>query len=327
MSFRTMKADSLRLWFRDRRCRGPPIPTSARPRPGRWRRSCAPQTRHPWRFRRRHPQWIRQWIGQWIRVKGRLHLYQLWRCLAGRPGPVGPGVGAWGQDHHIRGERIAPMGRIRYSTTMPMSGDSPDIIRARFDANIARVRAFVTRYETAATPGRAAVEDADLLRAAVVLLHAALEDLLRSVEETRLPVADPAALKSIRFAPLGGGIDDRKEKFTLEDLASWRGRTVDDVIWKAIELHLERSNYNNFLEVKQALARSGLSAALKVHDGAILAAMMSRRHWIAHRADRNRNSGRGHFVATSISKASVNAWISLVESLGARVVKLLGAQP
>jgi hypothetical protein len=116
-------------------------------------------------------------------------------------------------------------------------------IEDRFVANIARVRGLVTTYNDllALGPGRPSVQQADLLRAAVILLHAALEDLLRSMEGLRFPEASPAAFEQLRLAP-HGSVEKPKEKFTLVDLAAYRGQSVDDVIRKAIDLHLERSN-------------------------------------------------------------------------------------
>jgi hypothetical protein len=103
------------------------------------------------------------------------------------------------------------------------------------------------------TRGRPPVGDADILRAAVLLLHAALEDLLRSTEELRLPLPTipPDVFKTFKFVPPSG--KDAKERFTLEDLAAYRGQSVDDVFSKAIESYLDRSNYNNIADVRSAI--------------------------------------------------------------------------
>ena len=50
--------------------------------------------------------------------------------------------------------------------------------------------------------------------------------------------------------------------------------------------------------------------------------MMSRRHWIAHRADRNtQTEGVGHQIVRSISVALVKRWIKGVEEFGKEVLK------
>ena len=57
-------------------------------------------------------------------------------------------------------------------------------IEHRFADNLTRVESLVAAYDTQVAArgaaGRVAVPTADLLRAAVVFLHATLEDLLRS---------------------------------------------------------------------------------------------------------------------------------------------------
>lgn len=198
-------------------------------------------------------------------------------------------------------------------------------IENRFTANITRVRGLVATYDAVAGPGagRASVGHADLLRASVILLHAALEDLLRSTEELKLPKAPPSAFGGFRFFPSrgGSGKKDRKEKFTLVDLAAYRGQSVDDVFDVAIGGYLDESNYNNISEVIQVLIRAGISYTLERSVAATLEAMMKRRHWIAHRADINPMSGRGHHGAQSIGKSLISSWIDAVESFGRDVLQ------
>jgi hypothetical protein len=198
-------------------------------------------------------------------------------------------------------------------------------VEDRFSANIARVQGLVATYDAVAGPGagRASVGHADVLRASVILLHAALEDLLRSIEELRLPGAASNAFDRMRFLTPGGAFKDGKEKFSLVDLAAYRGQSVDDVFHAAIDGHLEHSNYNNIGEVKQALGRVGLLYTIASTNAAALEAMMKRRHWIAHRADVNRMSGRGHHVAQSIGKGLVSSWIDVVESFGRDVLQTM----
>jgi hypothetical protein len=193
-------------------------------------------------------------------------------------------------------------------------------IEDRFSANVGRVQSLVNTYNILVGPGggRSSVEHADVLRAAVLLLHAALEDLLRSTEELRLPLptVPPKVFEALKFVPPSGVWKDAKEKFTLADLAAYRGQSVDDVIGRAIELYLDRSNYNNIADVKSAIDRAGLMNPLTNDDAATIEAMMKRRHWIAHRADPNPMSGRGHHAAQSIGRSQVDGWVSVVESFG-----------
>lgn len=205
-----------------------------------------------------------------------------------------------------------------------MATSTKQDIDDRFNANIARVRCLVATYDAVVGPGagRASVAQADVLRAAVILLHAALEDLVRSIEELRLPAApSPNAFERLRFLSPGGSLKDAKEKFSLVDLAAYRGQGVDDVFRAAISAHLEHSNYNNIGDVKQALNRVGIAHAIAPDVAAALEAMMKRRHWIAHRADANPRSGRGHHVAQSIGRSLVSYWIDTVDSFGRDVLQ------
>ena len=66
-----------------------------------------------------------------------------------------------------------------------------DGIGKQFEANLDRVRNLVNLYSASfgKGQGRRPGPDADILRAAVVLLHATLEDLLRSLAEWKIPTA------------------------------------------------------------------------------------------------------------------------------------------
>ncbi|HEY8375764.1 MAG TPA: hypothetical protein VIK91_04705 [Nannocystis sp.] len=68
---------------------------------------------------------------------------------------------------------------------------------------------------------------ADVVRAAVVFLHATLEDLLRSGEEIRFPVAPARAFERMRWVLPSRKNDEKereKEHLTLGEFAAFRGR-------------------------------------------------------------------------------------------------------
>lgn len=193
-------------------------------------------------------------------------------------------------------------------------------IDQQFRANLERVRNLVVLYEESVPGGRGRkpVPVADLLRAAVVLLHATLEDLLRSLAEWKLPSAPAASLERI---PLTGS-QKSKEKFTLVDLAEFRGLTVDSVIAQAVDAYLERATYNHPGEVADILDKMELKSEIDAGLRNDLAAMMSRRHLIAHRADRNPRAGVGHQMARSLSAALVKKWIRAVDGFGTLILEL-----
>jgi hypothetical protein len=179
-----------------------------------------------------------------------------------------------------------------------------DEIRMRFEGNLDRVRNIIAIYSklTGGGQGRRAVQDSDLLRAAVVLLHATLEDVLRSLAEVPL-----VGMKG-------------KTKFGMSDLVGFRGRTVDDVISQSVGEYLERSNYNNPGDIRLLFDRIGVPSSAVDPYAAHLNAMMSRRHWIVHRADRNTLSGAGQHGAKSISTRAVQSWVETVEQFGRSIL-------
>jgi hypothetical protein len=150
-----------------------------------------------------------------------------------------------------------------------------------------------------------------LLRAAVVFLHATLEDVLRTALLWRWPATmDQASLENIGVI-VG---DESRHKVTLADLLGHRGKLVDELIRESLHAHLERSNFNNVHDVKVALRRCGIDGRVIESQARRLAAMMARRHQIVHRADRLEVRGRGYHVGASLGVGVVERWISAVET-------------
>jgi hypothetical protein len=186
-----------------------------------------------------------------------------------------------------------------------------DDIEARLAANLARVRAIVSVYEErAGGRGRQRVETVDLLRAAVVFLHATMEDVLRSALEWKWP--ETASAEHLQEVPMLG--HNRGRRVELADLLPHRGTSVDDLIRRSIEAHLERASFNNVGDVKRAIERLGLDVALVTLRERHLAAVIARRHEIVHRADRSAAWGPGHHVAASLRHATVAEWFDAVEA-------------
>lgn len=186
------------------------------------------------------------------------------------------------------------------------------IIESRFELNIARVRNLVSIYTdhlAGEGGGRRGHQTTDVLRAATVLLHASMEDVLRSLAHWRLPLANATTLEQI---PLVGGA---ATKFNLGALAAHRGKTVDEVIKESTDASLERSNYNSRREVISLLEAIGINATPVQQHMATLDQAMQRRHQIVHRADANPNPrpGRGNHKVANISPALLNGWIANTE--------------
>jgi len=190
-------------------------------------------------------------------------------------------------------------------------------IEKRFNLNIARVRNLVQIYTDQLAgdgQGRRGHQETDVLRAAVVLLHASVEDVLRSLAYWKLPDATSDVLERI---PLAGGTST---KFTLGTLSAKRGCTVDEIIKESVDASLERSNYNNPREVCALLESIGLNIAPITPFLTDLENTMKRRHQIVHRADKNPNTGSGQHQFDSISPPTVNAWARNVEKIMSAVL-------
>jgi hypothetical protein len=197
------------------------------------------------------------------------------------------------------------------------------IIRDRVTDNLERVRNLTGIYGqlAGAGQGRRPVHSTDVLRAATVFLHATLEDFLRSLARWKLPAAGREVIDTVPL--LGTG--DRPSKFFLGELVQHQGKTVDDLIRSSVEEHLRGSNYGNVGEVKKLLSQVGVDGEQLPVDYGQLAALMSRRHLIVHRADRNEVGGRGQHRAMGINRPTVDEWTSAVEAFTAEVLARMPA--
>ena len=186
-----------------------------------------------------------------------------------------------------------------------MNQTTKNAIVANFDANISRVRSLLEVYDqlAASGPGRPSVAQTDILRAGIVLLHASLEDLIRTSSEHLLPLGDVAVLDDIGF-PMPDG--KNVERSRLGVLARFRSDSVQDVIRVAVAARLQRSNYNNVNEVGTALERIGVNRNVLSPDEASIEAMMKRRHLVVHRADKDprRVPRRGVTLAQHLQKTT-----------------------
>jgi len=120
---------------------------------------------------------------------------------------------------------------------------------------------------------------ADILRAIVVFLYAALEDSLRTTARQRLAAATPNVLNSI---PLVG---NRADKFHLGELDAHRAKTVDQLIQESVEYYLSKESFGSCAAIDNLLIRMGLDPKPFKSLYPPLEQMMKRRHRIVHEAD------------------------------------------
>lgn len=208
-----------------------------------------------------------------------------------------------------------------------MDSTEVETIAGNFDANVDRVRSLVDAFEKLAPmgPGSPSILRVDILRAAIVLLHASLEDVVRSASERLLPHCGRKILDDIGFPD---GPEKTKPKFSLGDLHAYKGQSVDDLIQAAVSTSLQRSNYNSVAEIAGALERIGIKPqdVLDPHQ-ATLEAFIKRRHLIVHRADKSPflKRGRGVRFTQHLSKATAESWLNVVADVGRKIISALSA--
>ena len=188
-------------------------------------------------------------------------------------------------------------------------------IRDRLRLNLGRVQQLIGLYESVGSTG--SPPTSDVLRAAIVFLHATLEDVIRSTLELRLPSASPEHLAMLGFA-VG---EQTKKNISMSELATHRGKSIDELISERIEAHLKESNFNNVRDLVHALERSSIDKSLLDPYKKELAGMMRRRHLIVHRADRD-PKGPGH---AQVDAATVTSWKDVVDGFCSTVVGKLEA--
>lgn len=198
-----------------------------------------------------------------------------------------------------------------------------DEIKHRMDENLSRVENLTKIYtNTMEGKGRKTAYDTDVLRAAVVLLHASLEDCLRSIARWKLPLTkDRDVIDKFPFP--GSKIGQRAEKVSLGFLLEYRDKSVEDLINQAIEEYLDKSNYNNPQEISSLIKSFGIEPQNVKKEFSNLETMMNRRHLIVHRADRDDSGGRGNHKVKSIGVRQLQNWIESVRAFSEALLKQL----
>jgi hypothetical protein len=169
--------------------------------------------------------------------------------------------------------------------------------------SLERIGALVSAAET-----MSGVSAGDALRASVVLLHASVEDFLRTIAASLLPKASETALNEIPLVGLKG----RPKNFALGKLVQHRGKTVDDVLRESVSEYLDRSSYNSTQEIASLLQMLGFSIAEHSASFTQLEEMIRRRHQIVHRADRIKPADSDTYVLQTIKSSDVIGWTLMV---------------
>jgi len=180
------------------------------------------------------------------------------------------------------------------------------------NAGMARVRNLVALHERLARNKAVtgAAPAADVLRAAVVLLHAVTEEFIRYVAARALPHGNDAALRDIPLI----GVAGPSVKFGLDSLARHRGKVVDVVIADAVAASLRERSFSSLDAILGVLTACGIPTRRLRFKRAAVSQLVRRRHRIVHEADvpmTRPQHRRG--VPRPISPAQVARWITAVD--------------
>ncbi len=157
----------------------------------------------------------------------------------------------------------------------------------------------------------------DLLRAAVVLTHAYLEDFLRTMAASLLPEGGESSLDGI---PLAGFPRGQKTTFSLGQLAKHRNKRVDQVLYESVLEYLTNQTYSNIGEIEGLLRRLGFDVSKLKQEFPMVAAMIQRRHDIVHRADRVRLPDSDTHTLQPIQAPDVENWLLATFNLMTRLM-------
>ena len=185
--------------------------------------------------------------------------------------------------------------------------------------NLRRVDNLIRLYTVNRTAGagRKDTKTTDLLRAAVVVLHASMEDYLRSLRIAHFDAMTAEQVACIPLVSPDGNPDKGVKKFTFKELYRHKERTVGDLMRESLEENLEAfSSYSDVGQVITTLQTLGINdEALSQEDRSILQEMIKRRHNIVHKADRNQQRGQGNYRTKSIGPKTVESYVGAVKAL------------
>jgi Arc/MetJ-type ribon-helix-helix transcriptional regulator len=146
------------------------------------------------------------------------------------------------------------------------------------------------------------VSRSDVLRAAVVLTHATIEDTLRTVGREALLLWGNDELENI-------GLPDNnrpgtRPKFTLKELAHYKDKLVNDVLRDSIDDYIQRQTFNSVTDIIRFLERIDIQSDLiKSSKPERLDPMIKRRHKIVHECDMKDG------VLNALDADTVKTWI------------------
>ena len=125
----------------------------------------------------------------------------------------------------------------------------------------------------------------DILRAAVVFLHSALEEVIRNLFQHRLPYVNPENLNKIPFHDHEPS--HRPKGILLGELQRYSGVYIKNIIFHSINNYVDTLNINSSTHLVQCLQLAEVDHEQFVDFYPSLDSLMKRRHQIVHQMDRS----------------------------------------
>jgi hypothetical protein len=165
----------------------------------------------------------------------------------------------------------------------------------------------------------------DVLRAAVVFLHSAVEEAIRNLFLVCLPNCNIANVNRIPF--VGHDATVRPKEILLGQLVPYSGRFVDNVIRDSIDKYVDTLNVNSssHLTEKLQLCEINPTPTLQSYFPS-LNELMQRRHQIVHQMDRPDELDAKKPVMP-IEYTQVRTWRNSVEAFYYELASIVRSKP
>lgn len=186
--------------------------------------------------------------------------------------------------------------------------------RENFDQNIRRVEALCKIYTLLQNDHKSQSEykNTDVLRSAVVLLHASFEDYFRTILIQWLPLkAQTATLKEISLPTRSG---KRAEKFSFVDLIEYKEKNIEELLKDAVNKKFHATSFNNYKDIISWMKKIGLNDKGFSRQDEIEKAI-KRRHTIVHETDRKDDGNLNKLETKNIQKwmETYNDLVEIIE--------------
>ena len=199
-------------------------------------------------------------------------------------------------------------------------------IERRFTLNMGRVASLTSIYENTPEKSIPNAQRQDLLRSAVVFIHASIEDMVRELLKWKNPIESDTFAGSLKFVMDPDGFET-KDKITIAELRRWKDKTVSSILDESTEVHLKKRSFNDTTELASTIKLLGVDVqTFEAHLPAI-AECMVRRHNIVHRSDRPDHTLFTHGQPTALSFDDVKKWYLATGQVGKLLFAALAPPP